>query len=107
VLGFPLERWLRGPDTPTRIVFVSVPGGGRLELFHHQEGAQAAAPRTDNRSLGWNHLAFGTSDIDADVLRLQALGVRFRATPGPKTPGGIRTAFFADPDGNTLELFEA
>jgi glyoxylase I family protein len=107
VLGFPLERWLRGPDAPTRIVFVATPGGGRLELFHHQGGAEPAAPRTDNRSLGWNHLAFAVADIDAEVARLQGNGVQFRATPGPRAPGAIRTAFFSDPDGNTLELFES
>ncbi len=106
VLGFTVERWLRGPDAPTRIVFVAIPGGGRLELFHHREGAQPAPPRTDNRSLGWNHLAFAVEDIDAEVARLQGKGLQFRATPGPKAPGAIRTAFFADPDGNTLELFE-
>ena len=106
VLGFTPERWLRGPEAPTRILLVAVPGGGRLELFHQQEGAEPAPPRTDNRSLGWNHLAFGVPDIDAEVERLQANGVRFRAMPGPKAPGAIRTAFFSDPDGNTLELFE-
>ena len=106
VLGFGLGRWLRGPDGPTQIVFVDVPGGGRVELFHHEEGASVAAPRTDNRTLGWNHVAFGVGDIDAEVARLKERGVRFTVEPGPRRPGGIRVAFFPDPDGNTLELFE-
>ncbi len=106
VLGFRLGRWLRGPDGPTRIVFVDTPGGGRVELFHYTDGGTAAPPRTDNRTLGWNHLAFGVPDIDAAVAHLKAKGVRFTVEPGPKTPGGIRVAFFPDPDGNTLELFE-
>jgi catechol 2,3-dioxygenase-like lactoylglutathione lyase family enzyme len=106
VLGFRLGRWLRGPDGPTRIVFVDVPGGGRLELFAYAEGTIPAAPRTDNRTLGWNHVAFGVPDIDAEVARLQARGVTFRVLPGAKQPGRIRVAFFGDPDGNTLELFE-
>jgi catechol 2,3-dioxygenase-like lactoylglutathione lyase family enzyme len=105
-MGFRPGRWLRGPAGPTRIVFVEVPGGGRVELFHHAEGAQGAPPRTDNRTLGWNHLAFGVADIDAEVARLKGLGVAFRSEPGPRTGSGIRVAFFPDPDGNTLELFE-
>ena len=106
VLGFRLGRWLRGPAGPTQIVFVDTPGGGRVELFHHEEGAAPAAPRTDNRTLGWNHLAFGVTDIDAEVARLKGLGVRFTVEPRPKGEAAIRVAFFPDPDGNTLELFE-
>ncbi len=106
VLGFRRGRWLRGPDGPSRIVFVETPGGGCIELFHRHEGAVAAPPRTDNRTLGWNPLAFAVSDIDAEVARLKALGVRFTAEPGPSRPGAIRVAFFPDPDGNTLELFQ-
>jgi glyoxylase I family protein len=105
-MGFRPGRWLRGPGTPTEIVFVEVPGGGRLELFRYAAGAQPAPPRTDNRTLGWNHLAFGVGDIDAEVARLKGLGIGFRSEPGPRDGPGIRVAFFADPDGNTLELFE-
>lgn len=105
-LGFSVGRWLRGPDTPTRIVFLDIPGGGRLELFHHRAGATAAPPRTDNQTLGWNHLAFTVRDIDAEVARLKERGVSFSAEPRPKVPGAIRVAFLHDPDGNTLELFE-
>ena len=106
VLGFRCGRWLRGPDGPRRIVFVDLPGGGRIELFHRHEGTVAAPPRTDNRTLGWNHIAFAVADIDAEVARLKALGVRFSSEPAPRQPGEIRVAFFPDPDGNTLELFE-
>lgn len=106
VLGFRAGRWLRGPDGPSRIVFVDTPGGGHIELFHYREGGVAAPPRQDNHSTGWNHVAFGVGDIDGEVARLKALGVAFTAEPGPRRPGGIRVAFFHDPDGNTLELFE-
>jgi lactoylglutathione lyase len=106
VLGFRLGRWLRGPGGPSQIVFVDTPGGGRLELFHYQDGAIPAPARTDNHTLGWNHVAFGVADIDAEVARLKERGVRFTLEPGPRKPGGIRVAFFPDPDGNTLELFE-
>ena len=106
VLGFRQGRWLRGPGGPSEIVFVEVPGGGRVELFHYAEGTVAAPPRRDNHTTGWNHVAFGVPDIDAAVQGLQSKGVTFTVLPAAKGTAPIRVAFFADPDGNTLELFE-
>ena len=49
------------------------------------------------------HFAFQVDDIDATVAALRASGVDVR---GPVDVGGTsaRQAFFADPDGNRLEL---
>ena len=104
-LGFSLGRWLRGPGGDTQIVFVDTPGG-RVELFHYNEGAVVAPARTDNRTTGFNHLAFAVADIDAEVARLKAAGVAFTVEPAPRGTSPLRVAFFHDPDGNTLELFE-
>jgi catechol 2,3-dioxygenase-like lactoylglutathione lyase family enzyme len=57
--------------------------------------------------LGW-----AVDQIDVDVARLTALGVRFNRYDGLvqdaygvwTTPGGDRIAWFPDPDGNTLSL---
>ena len=57
--------------------------------------------------LGW-----AVNQIDVDVARLTALGVRFNRYDGLvqdakgvwTTPGGDRIAWFPDPDGNTLSL---
>lgn len=106
VLGLRTGRWLRGPGGPSCIVFLEVPGGGRLELFHYADGTITAPARRDNHTTGWNHVAFGVVDIDAAVADLQAKGITFSVLPAPKGGAAVRVAFFADPDGNTLELFE-
>ena len=59
-------------------------------------------------------LTFAVDDIDADVRELKARGVSFEHydTPGLEQRGdlyvapGMKTAWFKDPDGNILSLFE-
>ena len=75
-----------------------------LELFAHDPPAPAA-PSTgaDGPHLGYQHIAFKTDDVDAVAASLAAAGVAF--SDGPRdAPGGVRLAFFHDPDGNLLEL---
>lgn len=67
-------------------------------------GEEAAAPR----GQGWNHLAFEVGDLEAAVAALVARGVALHTPPEPfplEAPR-CRVAFFRDPDGNLLELFE-
>jgi glyoxylase I family protein len=49
------------------------------------------------------HFAMAVDDIDAAVGALRANGVTVRG-PQPVGDTGARQAFFADPDGNRLEL---
>ena len=60
--------------------------------------------------LGWS-----VADIETTADRLVAAGVKFERYPGlndsdPRgiwnSPGGARIAWFKDPDGNTLALFQ-
>ena len=79
-----VSLWLSGPGTSAR---KKLPGG--------------AVPEPG----GWNRLVIEVKDLDATVLKLNALGVRFRSKP-IKGPGG-RQVLVEDPCGNPLELFEA
>jgi predicted enzyme related to lactoylglutathione lyase len=44
-------------------------------------------------------------DIDRDYERISKRGVEFTMKP-TTAESGMRIAFFADPDGNTLELMQ-
>ena len=81
--GHGLTVWLSGPGTSARKTLKS---GQRPEPG------------------GWNRLVIPVKDIAATVLRLDALGVRFRARP-IKGPGG-QQALIDDPSGNPVEIFQ-
>lgn len=104
-------------------------GRAYIELFAHKPGAaasgregsagdagaeegnasdeggeeQASSDDGSSRRPGYRHLAFQTDDVDAVAARLRAAGVRFTVDP-QDAAGGVRLAFFLDPDGNELEL---
>ena len=53
---------------------------------------------------GWNRIHLITDDLDREIARLEAAGVRFRneAISGP----GGRQVLVVDPSGNLVELFQ-
>jgi predicted enzyme related to lactoylglutathione lyase len=53
---------------------------------------------------GWNRIHFVTDDLDRDVERLRAAGVRFR-NDVVTGPGGSQI-LAQDPAGNLIELFQ-
>ncbi len=57
---------------------------------------------------GWQHLALEVADLDAAHAELSAKGVVFHVEPKnvPADEPTVRIAFFKDPDGNILELFQ-
>ena len=59
-------------------------------------------------SQGWHHLALEVEDTDAAYAELVAQGVPFHIEPRSVPPEApvVRLAFFTDPDGNQVELFQ-
>jgi catechol 2,3-dioxygenase-like lactoylglutathione lyase family enzyme len=53
---------------------------------------------------GWNRIHFVTADLDGEIARLKAAGVRFR-NEIVSGPGG-RQILLEDPSGNLIELFQ-
>ena len=53
---------------------------------------------------GWNRIHFVVEDIERDVARLRAAGVRFRSDI-ITGPGGMQIVL-DDPSGNPIELFQ-
>ncbi|HWQ11422.1 MAG TPA: VOC family protein [Roseiflexaceae bacterium] len=81
-------------------IFLSL-GDTTIELIE-AEGTLAAP------SLGLHHLAIEVADTDAAHAELVQKGVAFHVPPKffpPESPQ-TRLAFFKDPDGNELELFQ-
>ena len=56
----------------------------------------------------WQHLAFEVADVAATYEALTAQGITFHVHPKdvPEESPSARIAFFKDPDGNILELFQ-
>lgn len=54
---------------------------------------------------GLEHLGLDSDDLDADIVRLQALGARLLEGP-IRVPSGVRFAFFQAPDDVRIELIE-
>jgi lactoylglutathione lyase len=87
----------------------SVPGEQvpNIALFRRQSMADAlgigqlpAQVAAQDRSM----LILGVEDVDATVVRLQALGAQFVLGPKDFPDWGMRSAYLRDPDGNLIEL---
>jgi catechol 2,3-dioxygenase-like lactoylglutathione lyase family enzyme len=99
-LGFEeSERW---EGAPFRML-----ARGDLRLWLSGPGSSASRPMPDGAqpaSGGWNRFVIKVDDIDAEVSRLRAAGVRFRGEV-VSGPGG-RQIVIEDPSGNPVEIFE-
>lgn len=83
-----------------RILFIDA-GSTAIELIAREGWAGAATG-------SWQHLAFTVEDVDATYHELHAQGIAFHVLPKdvPEGAPSARVAFFKDPDGNILELFQ-
>jgi catechol 2,3-dioxygenase-like lactoylglutathione lyase family enzyme len=98
-LGFPVvRRW-----DAAGIVFVDA-GGVWLELTRLDQPSLHAPPHSIDQGIGLNHIAFRVTNIDITFEELVRRGVQVLAAPSNYEQ--VRVAFFADPDGNVLELIE-
>jgi|SRR4051812_10898067 len=80
---------------------------GNLRLLLSGDKSSAGRPMPDGRKPGpggWNRIHLLVDDIDAEVERLRAAGVRFRndIIIGP----GGKQILLEDPSGNPVELFQ-
>ena len=80
---------------------------GNLRLLLSGPASSAGRPMADGARPGpggWNRIHFVTDDLDGDVQRLRAAGVRFR-NDVVTGPGGSQI-LAQDPSGNLIELFQ-
>jgi catechol 2,3-dioxygenase-like lactoylglutathione lyase family enzyme len=100
VLGFELfsEKTLGGTP-PRHIAYLRPPGGDAVIEVVEEVGAGGTGP----------HYCLEVTDVDAEVARLQAAGLRVVAPPRPTEPRvareeGWRRAVLAGPAGELIEL---
>lgn len=79
-----------------------------LRLLVNKPGAGGAGQQDDAGNAptpgGWNRFQVVVDDLDAELSRLTAAGVRVRTHP--VEGGGGRQALIEDPASNVIELFE-
>ena len=80
---------------------------GSLRLLLSGPGSSAGRPMPDGerpKPGGWNRIHLVVEDLQAEVARLRAAGVRFR-NDVVTGPGGSQI-LIVDPSGNFVELFQ-
>lgn len=101
VLGFTLEL-----DASPAFAAVSRDG---VRLLLSGDGSSGKKPLADGRQQepgGWNRIHLQVPDLEAEVKRLQAVGVPFRTSEIVTGPGGAQV-IIEDPSGNPIEVFES
>jgi catechol 2,3-dioxygenase-like lactoylglutathione lyase family enzyme len=106
------DQWIRTltafPDAHLLLALMEF-DGVRLELIQYVAPTGKAEVAIETPDAGSAHLAFSVDDIDAAYERLRREGVVFRSSPVyiPEGPfGGVRSVYFEDPDGNTVEMLQ-
>lgn len=96
VLGLPQVGSFPGGKT----IFLKL-GDTAIELIER-------ADWSNSEPGGWQHLALAVADLDAAHAELAGKGIAFHVAPKDVPPHdpSARIAFFKDPDGNILELFQ-
>ena len=74
---------------------------GSKDVLHLSE-AKAEEKRKENVATTFDHVAFTATDYDATIVRLEKLGIKFKARE--IADAGQKQIFFSDPAGNGVEL---
>ena len=78
---------------------------GSLCLVRVAADAPASTWEDDDRQRGFRHVGFKVDRLEPWTTPMQQAGVRFHIEPRDAV-GGLRIAFFYDPDGTLLEFVE-
>lgn len=100
LLGFALQQ-----DASPAFAAVSRDG---VRLLLSGDGSSGKRPLADGQRQvpgGWNRIHLQVTNLEAEVERLRAAGVRFRTNEIVTGPGGAQV-IIDDPSGNPIELFQ-
>jgi len=106
LLGFPvLGRLYYHNKVGLVIDFLDIGNHAILEIFSFGVPTKPSELIPDDLQLGMRHMAFMVKNVDATAARLKKAGVEFTLEPTDAT-GGVRIAFFKDPDGTLCEIIQ-
>ena len=91
------------PDTIT--IGMEMGGQCRLNVSSQPPGSSDARSVAELNRLGLEHFGFDVDDIDAEMARLEAAGVRV-VLPITDTPTGSRLSYIEGPDDVLIELVQ-
>jgi glyoxylase I family protein len=102
VLGFEVIRETYRKERNSYKLDLAIEGRYQVELFSFPEYRERGSYP---EAKGLRHLAFAVPDIDLAVLELQKKGVAVQEIRTDELTGS-KFAFFNDPNGQPLELYE-
>lgn len=103
-LGLKVLGKIEQPDAGLTIVYLEA-GGGVLELFYFSDEEDSYLNEREDTDIGLQHIGFEVSSVNKVADKLRRNNVEFTLEP-MDAEGGVRIAFFKDPDGILLELVE-
>ncbi len=80
-------------------------GPVRLNVSSKPEGSSDERAVAELNRLGLEHFGFGVEDLEAELKRLKASGIRI-VLPLTEVVGGTRLAYVEGPDGVLIELVQ-
>jgi lactoylglutathione lyase len=101
IVGFELLGTLDHGNGTVKLAFMATPGAKETEL-ELVEGYNGNLPAEGKV----HHIAFTVDDLEAEISRIEKLGVTFIDPDITTLPNGARYRFFYGPDGEWLELFQ-
>ncbi|MFC8672580.1 VOC family protein [Streptomyces griseorubiginosus] len=116
VIGCRPERRSRVPESvggpaglggELEVVWLGVPSGGRVKLIRPRSApVEVPAAAWSAGRPGLSYLTFHVDDTDPVVARLTAAGARPLSDPVVVPAHGRRISFWADPEGDVVELVD-
>ena len=88
-------------------ITISMDAGGpvRLNISSKPQGTPDKPAVAELNRLGLEHFGFVVDDIDADMARMDAAGIRV-VLPITEVPGGGRLSYIEGPDNVLIELVQ-
>ena len=97
--------WAREIMPGTVTVSMEVGGPVRLNISSKPAGTSDERRAAELNRLGLEHFGFDVADLEAELARLAAAGVRI-VLPLTATPTGSRLAYIEGPDDVLIELVQ-
>ena len=99
------KLWEREVMPGTVTISMEVGGPVRLNISSKPEGSSDARSVAELHQLGLEHFGFDVSDLESELERLEAAGIRI-VLPLTEVPTGSRLAYIEGPDDVLIELVQ-